>query len=34
MNVLPDNKIVSAAFSAVVEVYLVSAICLTRFYFI
>ncbi len=33
MNVPPGNLIVGAAFSAVVKLYLVSATCLTRFYF-
>jgi hypothetical protein len=34
MNVLADNLIVGAAFCAVMEVYLVSATRLTRFYFL
>ena len=33
MNALSDNTIVSAAFSAGLEVYLVKQFCLTRFLF-
>jgi len=33
MNALSDNSIVSAAFFADMEVYLVRAVCLTRFLF-